>query len=114
MFLIVGVILQEVIWYALFGVMHLTLIFICSLVLIYLKMEGLHSPTLFRDWGAVFKAQSLGEQLYLIIHYNTVLWVLARLAIFGEFPSRKTRFRNILSILREKSSSFVENQNEVK
>lgn len=100
--------LQEAFWLVVYTITLFTLICICSSIVFYIRMEGWHSPTIFQDWSVMIQYQSLEVQFYTLILSNLMLGFIATLAVFGEPPSRKTRFRIVLRIFRGGSSSLVE------
>ena len=94
------VLCYEGLWVVAYSITLLTLIYLCSSIIFYVRHEGYNSPTVFRDWSRIFLSQSLGLQLWILVHTNTMLGFIACLAIWGEPPTRTMRYRAVLKVLR--------------
>ena len=99
-FLKVLVYVQEGLWLVFYSITLLSLIYICSSIVFYVRHEGYNSPSLFRDWSRIFQSQSLEIQLWVLVHTNVMIGFTACLAIWGEPPSRTMRYRATLKVFR--------------
>ena len=96
----ISVICYEICWVVAYAITLISLIYITSSIVFYVRHEGYNSPTLFRDWSRIFLSQSLGLKFWILIHSNIIIGFVGCLAIWGEPPTRTMRYRIALKLFR--------------